>query len=177
MIAYICPVQAADSWQCVWIYLRVCMYCIVDTSWQRLGIVPPMVYLHLTQAGAWCEMWFISAMLPPLCSEHNDIYWAAHNTTLITDHQLYPLSCGCVINVTSLAWDIFSVTPSFWFLNYVFSSAPCSFSKIDVLQSAIDTVQFLFSFSSILCNTVGRSLGLTYVLVIYLLVGVGEDSK
>lgn len=54
MVAYICPVQTADVRVCI--YLRVCMHCIADASLQRPAIVPPMVYLHLTQAGAWCEM-------------------------------------------------------------------------------------------------------------------------
>lgn len=51
--------QTADMRVCI--YLRVCIYCIVDTNWQRPTIVPPMVYLHLTQAGAWCEIYLHSA--------------------------------------------------------------------------------------------------------------------
>lgn len=77
-----CKQQTADMR--VRIYLRVCMYCIVDTNWQRPAIVPPMVYLHRTQAGAWCEVWFICAMLRPVlwkqsyllsCPQHCIIYW------------------------------------------------------------------------------------------------------
>lgn len=91
-----CKQRTVDIHVCI--YLHVWMCCIMNTKWQRPAIVPPMVYLHLTQAGAWCEMWFISAMLR-LCSEDKDIYWAAHNTALFTDHQLYPLPCAFVINV------------------------------------------------------------------------------
>lgn len=77
-----CKQQTADMRVCI--YLRVCMYYIVDANWQRPAIVPPMVYLHLTQAGAWCEMWFICAMLRPVLwrqryllsyPQHCIIYW------------------------------------------------------------------------------------------------------
>ncbi len=74
--------QTADMH--VFICLRVRMYCIVNTNWQRPAIVPPMVYLHLILVGAWCEMWFISAMLRLVlwrqryllsCPQHCIIYW------------------------------------------------------------------------------------------------------
>lgn len=63
-----CTQQTANMRVCI--YLRVCMYGTVDANWQRPAIVPPMVYLHLTQAGAWCEMWSICTMLRPvLCRQ------------------------------------------------------------------------------------------------------------
>lgn len=75
----VAPVLRACGWlqmlaQCkrqtatmrVRIYLRVRLYCIVHTRWQRAAIVPPAVYLHLTQAAAWCEIWFICSSLCPV---------------------------------------------------------------------------------------------------------------
>lgn len=101
-----CKQQTADM--LVHIYLRVCMYCIVDTNWHRPAIVPPMVYLHLTQAGAWCEMWFICAMLRPVLWRQRfyyEIYWAAHNTALLTTSSTH-----CFVAVL-LMW---LKTPSLW---------------------------------------------------------------
>lgn len=86
-VAYICSVQAADSKQliaCMDLFACVYMHCILDTSWQRPGIVPPMVYLYLTQAVAWCENWFIFARLRHVlrrqrfllsCPQHCINYW------------------------------------------------------------------------------------------------------
>lgn len=75
----------------VWIF--VCKYYIVVTGWQRPGIVPPMVYLHLTGV-----KWDLSLHCFDMCSEDKDFfYWAAHSTAF-TDCEHYPLPCASEVN-------------------------------------------------------------------------------
>ena len=47
---------SANRTQLTCVSVSICVCCIEDTNRQRPTIVPPMVYLHLTQAVAWCEM-------------------------------------------------------------------------------------------------------------------------
>lgn len=44
----------------------LCALCAACADRQRPAIVPSVVYFHLTQAGAWCEMWFISIKFWPV---------------------------------------------------------------------------------------------------------------
>lgn len=76
------PVQTACCWYAC-VYLFACAFHRSSIR-QRPAIVPPMVYLHLTQVRAWCEMWFIGAVLRPVlwrqryllsCPPHCIIYW------------------------------------------------------------------------------------------------------
>lgn len=87
-----CKQQTADMR--VWMYLRVCIYCGVDTNWQRPAIVQSAAYLHLTRAGAWCEMWFICDMLRPVLwtqryllsyPQHSVIYWPPALPTAVAE--------------------------------------------------------------------------------------------
>lgn len=126
MVAYIRTVQTADS-----IYGSICV-CVCIGLWLQADKGQELYHPWFTciwpklERGVKCDL---SRQCFALCSEDKDIYWAAHNTALITDQQLYPPPCGCVVNVASLARDIFSVIPSLWFLSWVFQSASASFSR------------------------------------------------
>lgn len=124
-------------WVCEWLNIfaqwkqqradvRVCIYlrvCVCKALW-----------MQTYKGQQLCRPWFtcvwpklesgVKCDLSVPCSGDKDIYWAAHNTALFTDHQLNPLLCGCVINV---AYDIFSVIT---LVSYPSSSASCSFNKI-----------------------------------------------
>lgn len=170
-----CRQQTADS-----VYGSICV-CVCIALWMQADKGQELCHPWFTciwpklKPGVKCDL---SPQCFALCSEDKDIYWAAHNTALITDHQLYPLPCGWVINVASLAWDIFSVTPSLWFLSCCMSSHLLPVVSVIYIFFSVFIFQFIFSSASPPFWLVVwiKSQAFTYVLVLYLLVVVGESS-
>lgn len=111
------------------------MHCIVDTRWQKPGIVPPMVYLQL-ETSVKCDL---SQQCFAPSAEQKDIYWAAHNSALIRDHQLYPQPCACVINVVSPTADDLCDFISAFVLPYVLQ-----FILFEFQESTISTISVMF---------------------------------
>lgn len=102
--------HSAHSWHRLHVYLRVRTHCIVDARWQKPGIVPPMVHLQL-ETGVKCDL---SQQCFAPSAEQKDIYWAAYNSALIRNHQLFPQPCACVINVVLLTADsLYHIIPVF----------------------------------------------------------------
>lgn len=128
--------HSAHSWHRLHVYLRVRTHCIVDTRWQKPGIVPPMVNLQL-ETSVKCDL---SQQCFAPSAEQKDIYWAAHNSALIRDHQLYPQPCACVINVVSLTADGLCDFISAFLLSHVLY-----FILLEFQESTISTLGSFFS--------------------------------
>lgn len=110
-----CKQQTADMR--VWMYLRVCIYCSVDTNWQRPAIVQPAAYLHLTRA--WSLVWnviYLRHASPSALKTKIFIEWPTTLYYLLTASTAH--CWGWVINV---AVDIFPVI-SLVFLLFLIST-------------------------------------------------------